>query len=444
VLVEHTGRRRARSLRRLLVDVAPLRESPHFRRLWLSQMMASLGTQITVTTAGLEAYAISGSTLAVGGIGLSALFPIVAMGLWGGALADRFDRKRLALAACAVMAAAAAGLTAQAFGQLKSVALLYGLVAVMCGADAVNASVRGAMIPRLVEPRHLTACNALAAMSQAVGIMVGPVVAALVVDRFDFGPAYGLHLAALVVAIHALWRLPSVRPQVAAGRPAQSSLRATAEGMAFVWRNPVARLALGSDLCLTVLSWPRAAYPAIATVIIGGGEITVGLLTASLAVGCVLASLFSGPLTRVVRQGRTVILAVAVWGLAMFAFGVVLLAAGRHHPPRPLVWAMAASAVALAAAGACDTVAVTLRGTIVTAVTPDWLRGRLWGVFVVIGLGVARSGDIVVGVDSHLWGEAVAVMAGGLACTAAIAGLTAWIGRPLWRYRAAPETLAAG
>ncbi|MDR0594086.1 MAG: hypothetical protein LBG60_12700, partial [Bifidobacteriaceae bacterium] len=174
---------------------------------------------------------------------------------------------------------------------------------------------------------------------------------------------------------------------------------------------------------------------AIAAVIIGGGKPTAGLLAACLALGTLAASVFSGPVGRVRRQGRGVVVSVAVWGFGVALTGLVLVAAGRTSPDRVIWWALIGAGLGLAIAGAADTVSAIFRGTILQAATPDHLRGRLQGVFIVVVTGGPRLGDMVTGVDSDLLGEGWAIAAGGLVCAAAVFALVRWH-RPFWHYDA--------
>ena len=114
---------------RLLVDITPLRVSPAYRRLWLGNTLAYVGTQLTLVAVSLEVFALTGSSFAVGLLGLAALVPLVVAGLYGGAIADRHDRRRVALTSSAVMWLTTVGIAAQAWAGLESVSVLYALVA---------------------------------------------------------------------------------------------------------------------------------------------------------------------------------------------------------------------------------------------------------------------------------------------------------------------------
>lgn len=182
-------------------------------------------------------------------------------------------------------------------------------------------------------------------------------------------------------------------------------------------------------------SSPRVLFPAVALVYLGGGETTAGVLTAAVAGGAILAGVFSGGLARVRWQGRIIVLAITVWGIAVAAFGLVLVLAGRAHPDHVLGLSLALAVVSLAAAGAADAVSAVFRQTILQTATPDDMRGRLQGVFVVVVAGGPRRGELLLGAVSEHLGEGGAALAGGLACVVILWLLVRWQ-RGFWRYDA--------
>ena len=176
------------------------------------------------------------------------------------------------------------------------------------------------------------------------------------------------------------------------------------------------------DLAAMVLAQPVTLFPAVATDMIGGGATTAGWLTTFVALGSVLALVFSGPLGRVRRQGRVVAFMVMGWGLGVAGFGVVLLLVGAHHPDHVVVWALVAAAACLVWSGACDSVSSVFRNTILQAATPDELRGRLQGVFTVVVSGGPNLGKVVAGTLSRALTPLVAAplgltaLVGGVLC----------------------------
>jgi ENTS family enterobactin (siderophore) exporter len=423
---------------RLLADVTPLRQSAEYRRLWGGQALANIGAMFTTTAVSLQVYDLTESSFAVGLLGGCALVPVVAFGLYGGALVDAHDRRKVALAASGVMWLATCGIAAQAYLGLDSVALLYVLVAAQAGATSVASPARSAIIPRLVPAEQLPAANALNTMTFSFAMLCGPLVGAALVQWAGYGPTYLVDVVTFSAAFYALLRLPPMPPLPPTNQPAAeraTGWRSVAEGLRFLAGRRNLLMTFLTDMCAMVLAFPRAALPAIAAVILGGGKTTVGLLSACLAFGTIAAMVLSGPLGRVRRQGRGVVTSVGLWGLAITAAGVVLVAAGRTSPAGVVWWALIGAGAALAVAGAADAVSAVFRGTILQAATPDHLRGRLQGVFIVVVTGGPRLGDMVTGVASDLLGEGWAFVVGGLACAVAVGLLSRWH-RPFLAYDA--------
>lgn len=312
---------------RLLVDITPLRVSPAYRRLWLGNTLAYVGTQLTLVAVSLEVFALTGSSFAVGLLGLAALVPLVVAGLYGGAIADRHDRRRVALTSSAVMWLTTVGIAAQAWAGLESVPVLYALVALHSGASGINQPTRGAIIPALVGLPLVPAANALNMMTFSVALMVGPVLGGVLVAAVGYAWTYSIDVVTFLAALYAVWRLPSLPPQrgeAAAASGTRGGLASVVEGLRFLGSRPNLRMTFLADIVAMTTAFPRALLPAIGAVVLGGGEAAVGVLLAAMAAGAFLAGLFSAPFTRLHAQGWGVYVSILVWGAAVAAFGGVV------------------------------------------------------------------------------------------------------------------------
>ena len=420
----------------LLLDLTPLRSAPAYRRLWLGLSVSNLGTQFTVTAVGLQVYAITGSTFSVGVLGICALVPLVVLGLYGGALVDVHDRRKVALVASIGLWVVSGLLALQAWLHLDSVALLYALVALQSAGFAVNNPARSAIIPRLVEPDLLPAANVLQTVSWNIAFVVGPLLGGFLVAGGDFGFAYTVDVVLFSAALWALWRLPDLPPVGAVpGEPAKRGLASVLEGLRYLATRPNVRMTFVVDLTAMILAMPRVLLPAVGVLWLGGGAATTGELSAAFAVGAVLAGLLSGGLVRVRHQGRVIVGSIVVFGLAVAAFGLVLLGVGPTSPSGVVVPALVLSFVFLAFAGGADAVSAVFRQTILQAATPDAMRGRLQGVFIVVVAGGPRLGDLVLGTAADRVGEAWAALGGGLLCVAVLVAVVA-LQRRFWDYDA--------
>ena len=412
VAVAGDGSGRFRRLARTaLADVTPLRTSPHFRRLWFGQSVSSVGQQMTALAISVQVYALTGSAFATGLVGLCSLVPLVAFGLYGGAIADTMDRRKLGLFGATGLAVLSAGLAAQAFLGVRQVGVLYAVVALQAVCFALNAPARASMVPRLVPAEQLPAANALSTVSMNLGLTVGPMLGGLMIGVWSYQAAYLFDAVAFSASLYAMWRLPSMRPE---GDPATGGRRARAsvlDGLRFLRDRPNLRMSFMADLAAMVFGMPRALFPALALVLYHGDARTVGLLAAAPAVGALLGALFSGWVGRVHKHGLAVICAVLAWGLSIAGFGLA----------RQLWLGL----ILLAMAGAADTVSMIFRNTIMQAAAPDDMRGRLQGVFIVVVAGGPRLGDFESGTVAQLTSPTISAVSGGLACVAAMLLLTA-------------------
>ncbi|MFP5367080.1 MAG: MFS transporter [Actinomycetes bacterium] len=403
---------------KLLADITPLKESPAFRRLWLGSAVSAVGSQLTLVAVSLEIYRLTQDSFYVGLLAVFALVPLVVGGLLGGSIADSHDRRRVALLATAVLWLTTGLIALQAWLQLGNVWVLYLLVAVQSGAQAINQPARSAILPMLVRKELLPAANALSMMSFGLAMTVGPLLAGVLVAWVGFGWTYTLDFASFAFVLWAVYRLPPLPPSGSPGRP---GVRSVVEGFRFLGTRPNLRMTFIIDLIAMILAQPRALMPAIGAVMIGGGEATVGILLASTAIGAFLAGLFSGPLGIVRRQGSAVVFSVMGWGASIAGFGLVVLLAGRAPDGAVTFWLLPAAACC-ALAGIADSISSVFRNTILQAATPDHLRGRLQGVFIVVVAGGPRIGDLLAGAGTRILTEGWVLLLGGLLC---IAG--AWV-----------------
>ena len=431
---------------RLLADVTPLRVSPDYRRLWWGLGVAGLGAQVTVVAVGLQVFRLTHSTLAVGTLGLFAFVPLVALGLYGGALVDRYDRRRVSLIASVVLWAVTLALAAQAWLDVGSVGLLYGLVAVQSAAYAVLNPARMAIIPRLLPAALMPSANALQTLTQNVAMTGGPLIGSALVMWGGYGWAYTVDALLFTASLWAVWRLPAIpptpvsddgaaAPSSANAPPRATGLRSVLDGLRYLATRPNLRASFLVDLAAMILAFPRVLWPAVGVLYLGGGGTTTGLLAAAFAAGGILASLLSGPLGRIHLQGRAIVWAVTGWSLSIIAFGAVLVAVGRQRPDGVLVGGLVVACLALALAGGSDAISAVLRQSVLQTATPDHLRGRLQGVFVVVVVGGPRLGELWVGAQASWFTEGWAAVAGGLACLAVLWLIVRRTPR-FWRYDA--------
>lgn len=416
-------------VRTLLPDLTPLRTNPTYRRLWVGFTLAGVGSQMATVAIGLQVYDLTRSSAAVGLVGLFALVPLVVLGLYGGALADQFDRRVLALSAQLVAWACSVLLAVQAFLGVTQVWVLYALVALLNGAFAVMSPARSSIYPRIVPREQLPAANALSVLAMNASMTVGPLLAGVLIGRFGFAAAYSFDAVITTAALWGLFTLGPVRPEppgVGEGPEAavrRAGFRSVVDGFRFLGRSPNVRMTFVSDIFAMVLAQPRVLLPAAGTVILGGGATTVGNLYAAGAVGGIVAMALSGRLGAVRRQGVAILVSIVGWGVGIAGLGVALLLAGGPLTQQQAFWA---AMTGMFVAGAADSVSAVFRTTILQSAAPDHLRGRLQGVFIVVVAGGPRVGEILGGGVAEVIGEGWTAVVGGLACVLAMGALAVW------------------
>lgn len=404
--------------RRVFADLTPLRVAPDFRRLWIGNTISWVGQAMTALSVSLQVYDLTHSSFSVGLVGLCSLVPLVVFGLYGGAVADTVDRRKLglysALGSCALSFVLAGG----AIAGFHAVWFLYAVVALQAVCGALNQPARSSMIPRLVPAAQLPAANALTSMTTTSGTLVGPMLGGVLVGLWGYQATYLIDAFAFSVALYAMWRLPAMRPDRVAGAVRRASVL---DGLRFLAGRPNLRTTFVSDLCAMIFASPRALFPAIAVLWYGGDARTVGLLVAAPAVGALLGGVLSGWQSRIKRHGLAILLAVGGWGLAITVFGLT----------RELWLGL----LFLALAGALDAVSMVFRATMLQAAAPDDMRGRLQGVFIVVVAGGPRLGDFLAGSAADLTSPGLTVTCGGVLCLVGI-GLVALRWRGFARYDA--------
>jgi MFS family permease len=381
----------------LLADSRPLREFPAFRRLWAGSVLSAVGGALTWFAVPLQIYDITRSSLAVGALGVAQMIPTISIGLLGGAVADAVDRRKLMLVVTCCSAATSAGLAAQAFAGLRSVWLLYAIAAVSSALSAINAPVRQTLIPSLLPADQLTAGLALNRLSSQIMLTTGPALAGLITAGFGLRACYLADAVSFAGSLYGVARLPVLPRAAGAARPGP---RAVAAGVRYIGRSHVLMGAFLADLNATVFGLPVALFPAINAERYGGDPRTLGLFTTAIGVGGLLSAALSGPLGRIVRQGRAMLGAVAVWGAAFAGFAIT-----------PALWL---TLVTLAIAGAADTFTVVLRGAIVQQTTPDEFRGRVTAADYVVGVSGGQLGNLEAGALGSLTSPVISALAGGL------------------------------
>jgi MFS family permease len=387
-------------LRGLLVDLEPVRRDHDFRLLWLGQMVNSLGRQVTVITLPFELWQLTHSSLSIGLLALVQLVPILVFSLGGGAIADAVDRRRLLIVTQLLLAATSLVLVVLAMQPSPPVWALYAVAFVAAGVGAVDGPARSAAIPRLVPRERLPAAIAVNWLSGQTVAVAGPVFAGVIIAVSGVATAFAFDVATFTASLVALLMIAPIPPHPDARRP---SLRSIAEGLRFARDRRIIMATLAIDLDAMVFGMPSSLFPQLALTVFNTGAAGYGLLNAAPAIGAFVGAALSGWVGRVRRPGRGVVAAVAGWGAAILAFGLLTAVF-------PLALAC------LAFAGGADVVSAVLRNSIVQLATPDQLRGRLSSIYMLVVTSGPRVGDAEAAAVAAVAGPQFSVVSGGVMC----------------------------
>ncbi|SCE79757.1 MFS transporter [Micromonospora mirobrigensis] len=396
---------RPRAARRWAIDLRPLRV-PAFRRLWLGNTLAMFGFQFTTVAVPVEMYELTRDSFWVGMLGVAAFVPLLVFGLWGGAVADARDRRRVLLGGSALLWCSVLALLGQALLGVGSPGLLLALVAVHSVAFAVSSPARVAILPRLLPADLVPAATTLNYTTFTAASVFGPLAAGLIFAAAGTGTglpiAYAADALLFTGLVVATLRLPAMPPEPAAdGEASRGGIAGIIDGFRYLAATRILLLSFVIDLIAMILAMPRALFPEIAEDRFGGGA-SVGWLYSAIAIGAMLGGLTSGWIGRMRRQGLALVVAVLGWSAA-------IAVAGLAHQ----LWLMV---TLLAVAGAADLVSAVLRQSILLVHAPDRMRGRLQGVNTVVVAGGPRLGDLRAGTTAAAFGGAgVAWVGGGLA-----------------------------
>ena len=394
---------------RRLVDLAPLRESPAFARLWIGGAVSGIGAQMSIVAVGLQIYAITQSTFAVGLVGGIALLPMVVAGLWGGMIADVFDRRRVLIVSSLAGWVSTLGLVALSVWELRvhgaggghvPVWPFYMVTTINAVAATISNATRGAVVGRILPEHLISRATALNGIGYGLMLTVGPALAGVLAATVGLPWTFAVDAVLFSAGFLGVWMLPAL-PRL--GERVEAGWGQLVEGFAFLKTAPNVRMSFIVDVVAMTFGRPYALFPALGATVVGGGALTVGALTAAGAAGTILTSLFSGPVARVHRHGLAVARAITVFGLFVVLFGVVTLAMGASGHVAAAGWggihwaALILLGIALAGMGAADEVSAIFRSTMLIQAVPDQMRGRLQGVFIVVVTGGPRMGDMYVG-----------------------------------------------
>jgi len=392
------------------IQIPPALTHRKYFYLWLGLLISMAGSQMQLAAIHWHIRELTGepNPLALGGIGLARILPVIVFSFVGGAVADNFNRRRILLLTQSILAVQAMALAYLTFTGQIEIWHIYLLTAIQAAASAFDLPARQAMIPNLVSVEHLPSAFSMNSIAFNTGAILGPLLFGLVPEGGQ-GYAYLLNAISFLAVLAALVLMGSVSQDVQ--RAGGVNLRSMADGVRFIRTHPLILSTMLMDFIATFFASANTMLPIVARDILKVGKQGYSLLVSAQAIGSVAAGMFVSQVRELRRQGPLFLGSVIVFGLATVWFGV-----SRAFLP---------ALVALTVMGAADAVSTIVRNTIRQLQTPDHIRGRMTSVNQIFFMGGPQLGEVEAGVAASLFGVPFAIVSGGIGCIVGMA-LIVW------------------
>ncbi len=406
----------------MLLDLSPLRRNRDFRFVFTGQFVSAFGSFVTSVALPVQIYSLTQSSLAVGLLGTVQLVPLALTALWGGAVADAVDRRRLLLACELLLMLCSLALVANALAPHPSVTVLFAVAGLMSALSGFHAPALESLTPRLVARAELAAISPLITLRGTTAAIGGPAIAGICIASFGIAATYVLDACTFAISLFALSMIRAMPPGERAPPIGLSSIR---QGVAYALSRPELIGTYLVDITAMTFAMPMAVFPALAN---GWGPKAIGYLYSAMAMGAFVITVFSGWTRHVRRHGAAVLLAALCWGLAIVAVG---------HATT-----LFTAVVFLAFAGAADCVSGLFRMTIWNETIPTELRGRMAAIEQLSYMTGPLLGNARAGFMAQQWGPARAIAWGGYACVIGVLACIPALPK-FWQYRRQMEPVAA-
>ena len=384
-----------------MIRVPPALKNRRFFYLWSGQLLSIAGTQMQIWALFWHIRTLTEEPIALGGIGLARILPIIIFSLISGVMADSFNRTKILFItqSCAALLALVLGLLTQ-FGQI-TIWHIYTLTALQAVAIAFDGPARQALVPNLVPAKDLPNAFSMTSIAWQTGSILGPALTGFTIAFGGQQAVYYINAISYLAVILALILIGNV-PQTKTDRIAGVSWSSIKEGIHFIVNKPIILSTMLLDFVATFFASANTLMPIVARDILKVGVVEYGWLSAAPSVGAVIAALVLSQIHELRRQGPLFLGSVVIFCLATVIFGLstsLLLAWG-----------------ALTVTGAADAVSTIIRNTIRQLQTPDYLRGRMTSVNQIFFQGGPQLGEVEAGVVAQLFGAPLAIISGGIGC----------------------------
>ncbi len=383
------------------LHIPPSLKHKRFFYLWLGQLISIAGTQMQIWALFWHINQLNKNPIALGGIGLARILPVIIFSLIGGAVADSRNRRTVLFItqSIAALLALTLGLLTQ-FGQI-TIWHIYAITALQAVAIAFDGPSRQALVPNLVPAKDLPNAFSMTFTAFQAGSVIGPALSGVVIAFAGQSAVYYFNAFSFISVVIALVMIGDV-PQTISEKMAGISMESIREGINFILSKPVILSTMLLDFVATFFASANTLLPIIATGVLHVGVVEYGYLSAAQAVGAVLAALVISQVKELRKQGSLFLGAVILFGIATIIFGLT----------RSLLIAW----LALATTGAADGVSTIIRNTIRQLQTPDHIRGRMTSVNQIFFQGGPQLGEMEAGTVAQFFGAPFAVISGGIGC----------------------------
>jgi MFS family permease len=399
----------------MLLDISPLRRHRDLRLVFVGQLVSAFGNFITYVALPVQVYGLTRSSAAVGLIGSVQLVPLAVTALWGGALADSLDRRSLLLRCEALMALGSFALVVNSLLPKPSVTVLFVVAAFTSAVNGFHRPALEAITQKLVAVGDLAAVSALTSLRGTTASIAAPALAGIAIAALGLPATYAIEVATFGVSLAALAAIRAMPP---AEETRSAGLETIVEGLRYAAGRPELIGTYVVDIVAMTFAMPMAVFPAFAEQL--GGTATVGFLYSAMSVGALLVTVFSAWTRSVRRRGAAIVIAAAIWGLAIAALGFA------HSLP--------IAVACLALAGAADMVSGLFRMTLWNETIPPTLRGRMAGIEQLSYMTGPLLGNMRAGFMAERFGVSRSIVLGGLICVAGVALCVPAL-PAFWRYR---------
>ncbi len=398
-----------------IIHLPPALRHRKFTLLWAGLFLSVAGSQMQLWALFWHIRTLSDQPIAVSGVGVARFVPILVFSLLAGLVADLRNRRRVMMTTQSVMMLTALGLALLTFADVIQLWHIYLLTAIQAVAISFDNPARQALTPNLVPKSDLPSAFSLNSIAQTTGAIVGPALSGVVIAYAGQEYTYLINACsyiAVILALILMGEVPQQRLQ-ANNNSNRANLEAIKDGIRFIYRSPIILSSMLLDFLATFFSSANTLLPFIAQDILKVGPVEYGWLAGSQSLGGVIAGLVLSQKSNLTRQGRMLLGAVGIFGLATILFGI-----SRSY---------LLTFIALAVIGGSDAVSTVLRNTIRQLQTPDHIRGRMVSINQIFFMGGPQLGEIEAGLVAQAFGVVAAVVSGGIGCLAAVM----WVG---WRW----------